>query len=342
MLYALLFHKVVQVHRTAVGMGGVGKTSDGPWVDIPLELQDRGLPPRLPTLGPLESMQMMMKIQDFMARAAQDPSLLLSRRGWREVFAYDYYDPWSELFEWWGMYSEYIHGIGSGLTAGNNKTETNYHTATVESLVEQAQEYKDSELFNTLAGLFCNAFAEGIEANHNDYGWYQKLRDSNSDAAYYEFLAQSGVKSRHGSSSITSTSSSTSSEHADVAALRASSRLMKPYSLNEPYFGSLKQKHSLNHQVRVDGLAAQATEEQNGSFLPGAVLSQFNKAALLVIRKWVRGKRRHMRTYLSELADAQVARKLQMRRACVEAKIEKYREAYARAMVEWNVKVSSM
>ena len=100
MLYALLFHQVVQVHRTAVGMGGVGKNADGPWVDTPVELQERGLPPRLPTLGPLESMQMMMKIQEFMARAAQDPSLLLSRRGWREVFSYDHSDPWSELFEW--------------------------------------------------------------------------------------------------------------------------------------------------------------------------------------------------------------------------------------------------
>ena len=95
MLYALLFQNIMQVHRTAVGMGGVCKTADGPWVDIPLDLQDRGLPPRLPTLGPLESMQMMMKIQDFMSRAAQDPSLLLSRRGWREVCSCDPTDPWS-------------------------------------------------------------------------------------------------------------------------------------------------------------------------------------------------------------------------------------------------------
>ena len=199
MLYALLFHQVVQVHRTAVGMGGVGKNADGPWVDIPVELQERGLPPQLPTLGPLESMQMMMKIQEFMARAAKDPSLLLSRRGWREVFSYDPSDPWSELFEWWGMYNEHIHGIGGGLTAGNVKTETNYHTATVESLIEQAQNYKDNELFKTLAGLFCSAFAEGIEANRNDYDWYQKLRHSNSDAAYFEFLAKSNVKSKYGS-----------------------------------------------------------------------------------------------------------------------------------------------
>ena len=255
MLYALLFHQVVQVHRTAVGMGGVGKNADGPWVDIPVELQERGLPPRLPTLGPLESMQMMMKIQEFMARAAQDPSLLLSRRGWREEFSYDPSDPWSELFEWWGMYNEYIHGIGGGLTAGNVKTETNYHTATVESLIAQAQDYKDNELFKTLAGLFCSAFAEGIEANRNDYDWYQKLRHSNSDAAYFEFLAKSNVKSKYGSGSASNSSSSgISGEHADVAALRGNSRLMKPYRLNEKYFGSLKQKHSLNHRVRVDGL----------------------------------------------------------------------------------------
>jgi len=249
------------------------------------------------------------------------------------------------LFEWWGMYNEYIHGIGGGLTAGNCKTETNYHTATVESLIEQAQDYKGDELFGTLAGLFCNAFAAGLEENRNDYDWYQKLRDSNSDAAYFEFLAQSDVKSKHGSGSTSNSSSSSSGisgEHVDVAALRGNSRLMKPYSLNEPYFGSLKQKHSLNHQVRVDGLAAQATEEQNGSFLPGEVLSRFNKSALLLIRKWTRHKRPIMRKHLAELANAQVERKLLMRQACVEEKIEKYREAYARAMVEWNVEVSGM
>ena len=47
-----------------------------------------------------------------------------------------------------------------------------------------------------------------------------------------------------------------------------------------------------------------------------------------------------MRKHLAELANAQVERKLLMRQACVEEKIEKYREAYARAMAEWNVKVS--
>ena len=49
-----------------------------------------------------------------------------------------------------------------------------------------------------------------------------------------------------------------------------------------------------------------------------------------------------MRKHLAELANAQVERKLLMRQACMEEKIEKYREAYARAMVEWNVEVSYM
>ena len=78
----------------------------------------------------------------------------------------------------------------------------------------------------------------------------------------------------------------------------------------------------------------------HGSFLQGEVLSRFNKSALLLIRKWTRHKRPLMRKHLAELADAQVERKLLMRQACVEEKIEKYREAYARAMVEWNVEVS--
>ena len=67
-----------------------------------------------------------------------------------------------------------------------------------------------------------------------------------------------------------------------------------------------------------------------------------SQAALLLIRRWTRHKRPLVRKHLAELAKAQVERKLQMRRACVEAKIEKYREVYARAMVEWNVKVSGM
>ena len=105
------------------------------------------------------------------------------------------------------MYNEYIHGIGGGLTAGNFKTETNYHTATVESLIEQAQDHKGNELFKTLAGLVCNAFAEGIKANRNDYDLYHKLRDSNSDATYFEFVAKSDVKSKYGSGSASNSSS---------------------------------------------------------------------------------------------------------------------------------------
>ena len=276
---------------------------------------------------------MMIKIQDFMYKASDDPNLLLSRRGWREVFSYDPADPWSELFEWWGVYNEHIQSQGGGATAGGVKTKRNFHLATAESLIEQAQEYKGNELFAVLAELFCSAFACGLSENNNDYGWYDKLRDDKYDsaAAYYSFLAKSGVQSKKPNSS---NSSSSKVEHPEVAALRDDSRLMKPYSLNEPYFGSLKQKHSMNHQMRIDGLGAQATEEQNGSFLPGERLSKFDKTAKLVIRKFVRGMRSDIRTNLADQAKAQVARKLAMRKAHVEDRIEKCREVYARAMVE--------
>jgi hypothetical protein len=306
MLYALLFHQVIQVHRTAVGMGGVGKESGKPYIDMPQELVDQGLPERLPTLGPLGSMQMMIKIREFMDRATGDPQLLLSRRGWREVFEYDEPDPWSELFEWRGMYNEHIHSQGGGCTAGNVKTESNFHSSTVESLLEQAQEYKDNALFETLAGMFCSAFSEGLEDGNNDYGWFQKFRDNDksaSAAAFHRHLALCGIESNKSSTQGKSKKrkgngkgSAVATKQEDIAALRENSRNMKPYSMNEPYFGSLKQKYAMNCQVRIDGLAAQATEEQNGSFRTGERLSKFDKAAALVLRKWVRGKRKKVRS----------------------------------------------
>ena len=81
-------------------------------VEVPKELQEsKKLPKRLPTLGPLESMQMMMEIQTYMRRAAEDPSLLLVQGFFAEV---DTKRPWTELFYWWGEYSHFIHEQGGG------------------------------------------------------------------------------------------------------------------------------------------------------------------------------------------------------------------------------------
>lgn len=117
---------------------------------------------------------------------------------------------------------------------------------------------------------------------------------------------------------------------------------MKPYSMNEPYFGSLKRKYDQNKQMRIDGLAAQANEEQNGSFREGARLSKMNKLALLVLRKWSRGKREEVTAHLKRRRLQQIDRKMAVRLAHVEDMLEKAREQYARSMVEWNVDVGSL
>ena len=117
---------------------------------------------------------------------------------------------------------------------------------------------------------------------------------------------------------------------------------MKPYSLNEPFFANLKHKYAVNNQMRIDGLCAQAMEEQNGSFKPGARLDKLNRVALLVLRKYARGQRSTVTANLKKLAKAQVDRKLEVRKANVLIKLEKYRESYARSMVEWNVEVPTL
>ena len=67
-----------------------------------------------------------------------------------------------------------------------------------------------------------------------------------------------------------------------------------------------------------------------------------NRLALLVIRKYVRGKRTKVKNNLKALAKAQVERKLKVRAARVLDQLKKYREEYARSMVEWGVEVDSL
>ena len=323
-LYGLIFDQVIEVHRTAVGMGGVNKKTQQPWVEVDSELQARGLPDRLPTLGPLESMQMMMEIQSYMRRAAKDPSILLSRQGWRECFKVDPARPWTELFSWRAEYNSYIHEQGGGFTAARKATKENFHTATVEKLYEDAQEYQGNDLFNTIASIFCTEFANGMEhadcKKHNDYGWFKKLRAGGSaSAAYHRFLGESGVSSRIAGSG--EGADHAQEEHEEVAGFRPGSRLMKPYSMNEPFFANLKHKHSHNNQMGISGLSAQSIEEQNGSFKPGARLSKLNRVALLVVRKHVRGERANVQFNLKELAEKQVQLKLDMRALRVEEQL---------------------
>jgi hypothetical protein len=336
-----MYAQVIEVHRTAVGMGGVNRATGGPWIEMCPELQKLGLPTRLPTLGPLECMQMMMEIQNYMRRVVQDPDILLSRRGWRECFQVDPERPWTELFNWWGEYSHYIHEQGGGFTAGGKKLrDTNFHAASVEHLYESAQQYKGDDAFAELARAFCSEFASGMEAVHNDYDWFEKIREGGSaTAAYQKFLSDIGVES---ALKLEVDHAGAAEEHEEVALLRPDSRYMKPYSLNEPFFANLKHKYAVNNQMRIDGLCAQAMEEQNGSFKPGARLDKLNRVALLVLRKYARGQRPTVTANLKKLAKAQVDRKLEVRKANVLIKLEKYREAYARSMVEWNVEVPTL
>ena len=50
------------------------------------------------------------------------------------------------------------------MTAGGKKAEQGFWEATRDSLLETCQQYKNSELFHELAGLFCNGFAAQVEA----------------------------------------------------------------------------------------------------------------------------------------------------------------------------------
>lgn len=112
--------------------------------------------------------------------------------------------------------------------------------------------------------------------------------------------------------------------------------------MNEPYFGSLKRKYSQCMNMGIGGLAAQAIEEQNGSFKEGARLSKLIKLAVLVVRKWARGQRSRTREMLKERRTTQAKRKLAMRVAHVEDMLENARERYARSLVEWNVEVDTL
>ena len=84
-----------------------------------------------------------------------------------------------------------------------------------------------------------------MEDQHNDHGWFIKIRTSSDGAliaACRAFLAAPDAKNTV--LGKISGESEKEVEQAEVAALHPDSRLMKAYSLNEPYFGNLMKAQS--------------------------------------------------------------------------------------------------
>ena len=232
-----------------------------------------------------------------------------------------------------------------GRTAGDEPTLVSFHEQTQNTLVEEAARLRNNEQFGEMARLFCLAFAGGSEACKNDYGWLKKLRECDEGAssrAYFEWLADIGTKSRIPLADRRSDIDPEKKEEADVEAFRASSRMMKPFSLNEPYFANLKRHHSSFMQRRVDGLAACANEDQNGSFGSGGRLGKLSKLALLVVRAWAVSKRQGVSDALHQLKEEQADEALANREKTRMLALEHAREQWARSLVEWNVEVDTL
>jgi hypothetical protein len=92
-------------------------------------------------------------------------------------------------------------------------------------------------------------------------------------------------------------------------------------------------KMNRNAEVRVGGIAAQATAQNNKSFSN----MKLNKLALLVVRKVVQSKRVEVRAALKEAKDAADDRKLFLRNTKADAKNLRDRANHARRIIEWAV-----
>ena len=165
-------------------------------------------------------------------------------------------------------------------------------------------------LFRTITKLFCEKFCRSVRLmpsatgdNVHDYGWFDMLESTNAE------------------------------DQAEVASFRRISKWLLPYSPNESYFGQYDHKMTRNAEVRLDGIAAQTTAQSNGSFSN----INLNKLALLVIRKFVKSKRKKVREALVDAKDAAADRKLFLRSQKVVARLLKDRADHARAIIEWDV-----
>lgn len=94
-------------------------------------------------------------------------------------------------------------------------------------------------------------------------------------------------------------------------------------------------KMNRNEEVRIDGIGAQATAQNNRTF-DNARLN-VNKLTKLVIRKIVRGKRKEVTKAMREQKDAADDRKLLLREKRVEVKQIKDRANHAIALILWEV-----
>ena len=80
--------------------------------------------------------------------------------------------------------------------------------------------------------------------------------------------------------------------------------------------------------MRLDGIAAQTTAQSNGTFSN----INLNKLALLVIRKFVKSKRKKVREALVDAKDAAADRKLFLRSQKLLAHLPKDRAGHARTI----------
>ena len=217
-LYALIFHQVLEPHRTAVACGGKSRDARQPWINTTEDMQKKGLPSQLQTLGPLECYELMLELMGFLKRVAEDPSLLLRDLDYTHIFD-------TELYQHWWMYNYIIHSRGKGKTAAGSKTESSYWEATREHLLEYAKQYINTPLFKNIARLFCESFCSSVRPplsatgnNAHDYGWFDKLEEVGNT---------------------------------DVESFRAISKWLLPYSPNESYFGQVSASHNINVRIYV-------------------------------------------------------------------------------------------
>ena len=240
--------QVLEPHRTATACGGKSKQADQPWIEISEDMQQKGLPAQLPTLGPLECYEMMLEVMAYLKRVAEDQSLLLNDLDYTHMFK-------TELFQQWWLYNHLIHTKGKGKTSAGKTTDESYWEQTREHLLEYAKGYVDKPLFRTITKIFCEKFCSSVRLapsatgdNVHDYGWFDMLESTNAE------------------------------DQAEVASFRRISKWLLPYSPNESYFGQYDHKMTRNAEVRLDGIAAQTTAQSNGSFSN----INLNKLALLV------------------------------------------------------------
>ena len=95
----------MEPHRTAVAHGGKSRDASSPFIEVPKNMQEKGVPSPLHTLGPLACYELTLEVMDYLDRVSTNPSLLLednSTDNYARIFT-------SELHRHWWQYNRLLH-----------------------------------------------------------------------------------------------------------------------------------------------------------------------------------------------------------------------------------------